>query len=62
MKFLNLVRISSFVLVLLTSIPLFVSYLRGAEPQWQLIVDLHVWLGVVFFVSAGIGMIRNKGK
>jgi hypothetical protein len=60
MKMLDIVRTICFVLVLLTSIPLFINYLKGVEPQFAIVTHLHVWLGVIFFVVAIISMVKKK--
>ncbi len=55
------VSISTFVVTVLTSIPLFVNYIKGTSPQIDLIVDLHVWFGAVFILSAAVRMIKKRG-
>jgi hypothetical protein len=59
-KVIEKIRIITFVITLLTTIPLFVNYLRNIEPTNELIIHLHVWFGTLFFVSAVINMIINK--
>jgi hypothetical protein len=59
-KVIEKIRIITFVITLLTTIPLFVNYLRNIEPTNELIIHLHVWFGTLFFVSAVISMIINK--
>lgn len=54
------VRMFSFVITLLTTIPLFINYLRGADHGNELIVHLHVWFGVTFFIFAITSMILEK--
>ena len=45
---------------ILTSIPLFINYLKGSDVQFPLFVDLHVWLGLVFTISTLSRMILNR--
>jgi len=52
----------SFVIVVLTSIPLFVKYILGSSTSSKLIVDLHVWFGIVFIMLALVRMILFKCK
>lgn len=53
-------RIISFSATLLTTIPLFINYLRGIDFKDELIVYLHIWFGAIFFVFAILSMIVNK--
>ncbi|MFA6618118.1 MAG: hypothetical protein WCT23_03500 [Candidatus Neomarinimicrobiota bacterium] len=65
MKILNALRSVSFFATLLTTIPLFINYLKGADPTHQMIVHLHVWFGLAFFVFGITSMIlmkKNKDK
>ncbi|MCK9438458.1 MAG: hypothetical protein WCY43_03495 [Patescibacteria group bacterium] len=59
-KILNIIRMFAFVGTLLTTIPLFINYLLNLAPKNELIVHLHVWLGILFFVFAVISMILQK--
>jgi hypothetical protein len=59
-KFIEKARIVSFVITLLTTIPLFFNYLKDIEPKNELIVHLHVWFGLFFFIFAITSMILNK--
>ncbi len=67
-KLLAVIRTSTFILVLLTTIPLFINYITGQEPVHRLIVHLHVWFGLIFFIVAIPSMLfqleekRNKKK
>jgi len=62
MKILNILRTVSFVATLLTTIPLFINYLTGNPPAHQMIVHLHVWFGLAFFVFGITSMIQMKKK
>lgn len=59
-KVLTILRTGTFAALILTSIPLFVNYLRNIEPEHQLITHLHVWFGLAFIIFAIIGMIMQK--
>ncbi len=52
--------ILAFAITALTSVPLFLNYVRGAEPQSRLIVDLHVWIGLAFIILVSIRIFRNR--
>jgi hypothetical protein len=60
LKILNVLRIVTFLATLLTTIPLFINYLKGVEPPYPLVTHLHVWFGLAFFIFAIISMILNK--
>lgn len=60
MKVVSLIKMISFVVTILTSIPLFVSYLTSQAPRFQIITDLHVWFGAIFIVFAVTNMVMNK--
>jgi len=60
-KLSKILCIISFVLVAVTSIPLFIRYLTGSVSGSRLIVDLHVWFGIAFIVSALIRIIKFRG-
>ncbi len=59
-KVFTILRMISFVALILTSIPLFVNYLRDIEPEHLLITHFHVWLGLAFIISAIVSMIMQK--
>jgi hypothetical protein len=61
-KFVEKGRIISFIVTLLTTIPLLFNYLKNTEPKNELIVHLHVWFGLLFFTFAITSMILNKKK
>jgi threonine/homoserine/homoserine lactone efflux protein len=56
----KILTVLSFIVVALTSIPLFVAYLKGVPVKYPIIVDLHVWAGVVFIIFAGLRIIRTR--
>ncbi|MDD3095832.1 MAG: hypothetical protein WDA41_03230 [Candidatus Neomarinimicrobiota bacterium] len=60
MKFLNILRMVTFIATLLTTIPLFINYIRDVAPKHPLITHLHVWFGLAFFIVAIISMILTK--
>lgn len=62
LKIVSSVRMLTFIVTLLTTIPLFITYLLGSEPTHQLIVHLHVWFGLVFFITAIMNIIMKKKK
>ena len=59
-KIVTILRMTTFIATLLTTIPLFVNYLIGSQPKNQLIVHLHVWFGLGFLIFAIISMIIQK--
>lgn len=60
LKIISSVKMLTFIATLLTTIPLFITYLIGSQPTHQLIVHLHVWFGLVFFITAIMNMIMKK--
>ncbi|MDX9780974.1 MAG: hypothetical protein WC372_05305 [Candidatus Neomarinimicrobiota bacterium] len=50
----------TFIATLLTTIPLFINYIRDVAPKHPLITHLHVWFGLAFFIVAIISMILTK--
>ena len=59
-KILLWTTVLSFIMIVLTTIPLFVSYLKGTEPKLSIFVHLHVWFGVMLVVVVIIRMIMNR--
>jgi len=59
-KILLWTTVLSFIMIVLTTIPLFVSYLKGTEPKFSIFVHLHVWFGVMLVVVVIIRMIMNR--
>ncbi|MBN2396072.1 MAG: hypothetical protein JXC36_06390 [Candidatus Atribacteria bacterium] len=60
MKIINIGRIVTFIITLLSTIPLFINYLIGTAPKNQIIVHIHVWFGLGFFVFAIISMVLQR--
>ncbi len=52
--------ILTFAITALTSVPLFLNYVKGSAPKFQLIVDLHVWIGLTFIILVSIRIFRNQ--
>lgn len=61
-KIIKKARMISLALTLLTTIPLFINYLKGTEVSNSTIIDLHVWFGLSFFILAITSMIMNHRK
>lgn len=51
-KFLNLLRILIAGVLILTSIPLTITYFSGIERQQELVTILHVIFGILFILVA----------
>jgi len=60
-KLFKILCIISFVLLVITSIPLFIKYLTGSSAGSKLIIDLHVWFGVAFIIFALIRITKFRG-
>ena len=59
-KILLWTTILSFIVVVLTTIPLLVNYLKGTEPKFPIFVHLHVWFGAILLIVVMIRMIMNR--
>ncbi len=59
-RFLGLLCISTFIVTALTSIPLFVNYISGVAPKFQLLADLHAWFGAAFIIFALTRIATNR--
>lgn len=59
-KILNIIKIASFVVLVLTSIPMIVCYFLNTTPHIIFIVDIHVISGVLFIITAIPSMIISK--
>jgi hypothetical protein len=57
---LDRIRILALAITILTSVPLFIRYLTGAEPGSMLIISLHVWFGMLFIALALYRMLTNR--
>lgn len=60
MKIITVGRTVSFVVTLLSTIPLFVHYLMGTQPKSPVIVHIHVWFGLVFLILAITSIVLSK--
>ncbi len=58
--FLEKFCILTFIITAMTSIPLFINYIKDVSPKFQLIVDLHVWFGTAFIIFVLIRIVKNK--
>jgi cytochrome b561 len=59
-KPIKILCILSFVVIVITSIPLLVSYFKGISPKYSFIIDLHVWAGIVFIIIAILRIAKTK--
>lgn len=59
-KSIKILCILSFVVVVITSIPLFVTYLKEVSPKYPLVADLHVWAGAFFIFFVILRIVRAK--
>jgi len=59
-KILLWTTILSFIMVVLTTIPLLVNYLKGTEPKFPIFVHLHVWFGAILLMVVIIRIIMNR--
>jgi len=59
-KPIKILCILSFIVVTITSIPLFVTYLKGVSLKYSLVMDLHVWAGIVFILFAILRIARAR--
>jgi len=57
---LNILRIVSFAITVLTSVPLIVHYITNQEPQHEFVTRLHVLFGVIFIITAIPSMIMQR--
>ena len=60
LKFLTIGRMATFIVTFLTTIPLFIRYLKNPPAGKMMFVHVHVWIGLLFFVFAIIGMILQR--
>ena len=59
-KILKWIIFLSFLITILTSVPLFVNYLKSSSTPPQILVDLHVWFGLICIIFIAISMINKK--
>ncbi len=62
MRILNPIRMLSFVVMVLTSVPLVIHYIQGTSAEHELVVHLHVLSGILFVITAIPTMIMSRQK
>jgi amino acid permease len=60
LKLLAKLRIASLVALIMTSVPLVITYWTGTEHGNHLITHLHVYIGIIFILLAVVNMILMK--
>lgn len=58
----NKTRMIAFIVTILSTIPLFLSYLTDSQPKNELVTHLHVWFGLIFIVMSVVSMLLEKNK
>lgn len=61
-KIINKTRMIAFIVTILSTIPLFLSYLTDSQPKNELVIHLHVWFGLIFIVLSVVNMLLEKNK
>lgn len=61
-KIINKTRMMAFIVTILSTIPLFLSYLTDSQPKNELVIHLHVWFGLIFIVISVSSMVLEKRK
>lgn len=61
-KIINKTRMVAFMVTIVTSIPLFLSYLTYSQPKNELVTHLHVWFGLIFIVISVVKMLSEKNQ
>ncbi len=61
-KIINKTRMIAFIVTILSTIPLFLSYLTDSQPKNELVTHLHVWFGLIFIVMSVVSMLLEKNK
>lgn len=62
-KVLRILRVISFIIMALTSVPLVVNYFLQQEIKYEFVVHLHVLFGALFLITAIPTMIMlNKAS
>ena len=61
-KFINRARMMAFIVTVISTIPLFLSYLTDSQPKNELVTHLHVWFGLIFIVMSVSSMVLEKRK
>lgn len=52
--------VATFAVTAVTSVPLFVLYLRGESMKNTVLQDLHVWFGIAFIVFVLLRIALNR--
>ena len=60
MRVLPVLCIASLAVVAVTSIPLFVLYLKGETIRNTVLQELHIWFGIAFIMSVVLRMAFNR--
>ncbi|BFN38246.1 hypothetical protein [Fidelibacter multiformis] len=60
LKLVTKLRIISLIALIITSVPLVITYWAGTEPRNPLITHLHVYIGILFTLLAIANMILMK--
>lgn len=61
-KIINKTRMMAFIVTILSTVPLFLSYLTDSQPKNELVTHLHVWFGLIFIVISVSSMLLGKRK
>jgi hypothetical protein len=61
-KIINKTRMMAFIVTILSTVPLFLSYLTDSQPKNELVIHLHVWFGFIFIVISVSSMVLEKRK
>jgi hypothetical protein len=59
-KIINIVRMSLLGVLALTSIPLIIHHFTTFEREHDFMLNLHVIIGILFLVSAGLSLFLKK--
>ena len=59
-KFMNTLRIITFLILLLSSVPMLKHHFAGNKPEHDLLIHLHVLFGLIFIIVTVINMIMNR--
>ena len=60
MKLLGIARTATFSITFLTTIPLFIKYLQGIASGKFIMIHIHVWVGLLFYIFAITSMIIQR--
>jgi hypothetical protein len=61
-KVTNQARMIAFIATVISTIPLFFTYLTNTQPKNEFVIDLHVWFGLIFIVMSVVNMFHEKRK